>query len=46
MITSRFPIARTNPGGFAKASFWPGATGALAVLVIVPDTHAYVHFLT
>lgn len=36
MITSRFPIARTNPGGFAKASFWPGATGALAVLVIVP----------
>ena len=36
MITSRFPIARTNPGGFAKASFWPGATGALVILVIVP----------
>jgi len=36
MITSRLPIWRTNPAGFDKARFWPGATGALTVLFFIP----------
>lgn len=33
MITSRYPVWRTNPAGFAVSGHWPILTGVLAVLI-------------
>jgi len=36
MITSRYPVLRTNPAGFAVSGYWPILTGSLTVLVFIP----------